>query len=168
MFKKFMLAPVAAAVLSACAVGPNYHAPETPSAEQFDGIEATYSTAGRAWRISGGNFDDATLERLVTEAAKSNYDVRIALSRVAEARALRRDTAFDLAPSINAGGGYTKTKFAAGPGHRRHAARTASSTTRASTRSGNSTSSAASAAASRPATRSSAPSRRPSAMRRSS
>jgi multidrug efflux system outer membrane protein len=111
MFKKFMLAPVAAAVLSACAVGPNYHAPETPSAEKFDGIEATYSPqegVAHFW----DTFDDATLERLVTEAAKSNYDVRIALSRVAEARALRRDTAFDLAPSINAGGGYTKTKFA--------------------------------------------------------
>jgi len=40
MFKKFMLAPLAAAVLSACAVGPNYHAPETPSAEKFDGIES--------------------------------------------------------------------------------------------------------------------------------
>ena len=44
-------------------------------------------------------------------ALMANYDVRIALSRVAEARALRRDVAFDLAPSINAGGGYTKTKF---------------------------------------------------------
>jgi multidrug efflux system outer membrane protein len=111
MFKKFMLAPVAAAVLSACAVGPNYHAPETRPAEKFDGIEATYSPqegVAHFW----DTFDDATLERLVNEAAKSNYDVRIALSRVAEARALRRDTAFDLAPSINAGGGYTKTKFA--------------------------------------------------------
>jgi outer membrane protein, multidrug efflux system len=111
MFKKFMLAPVAAAVLSACAVGPNYHAPETRPAEKFDRLEATYSPqegVAHFW----DNFDDRTLERLVTEAAKSNYDVRIALSRVAEARALRRDSAFDLAPSINAGGGYTKTKFA--------------------------------------------------------
>ncbi len=111
MFKKFMLAPVAAVVLSACAVGPNYHAPETRPAEKFDRLEPTYSTqegVAHFW----DNFDDTTLERLVTEAAKSNYDVRIALSRVAEARALRRDSAFDLAPSINAGGGYTKTKFA--------------------------------------------------------
>src|SRR3954464_2077869 len=111
MFKKFMLAPIAAAVLSACAVGPNYHAPETRSAGKFDGLETIYSTqegVAQFW----SNFDDATLERLVTEAAKSNYDVRIALARVAEARALRRESALDLAPSINAGGGYTKTKFA--------------------------------------------------------
>src|SRR5688500_17474917 len=43
-------------------------------------------------------------------ALMSNYDVRIALSRVAEARALRHDAAFDLAPSIAAGGGYTETR----------------------------------------------------------
>ena len=41
---KFLLAPLAAAVLAACAVGPNYHAPETRAAEKFDGAEATYST----------------------------------------------------------------------------------------------------------------------------
>jgi multidrug efflux system outer membrane protein len=34
------------------------------------------------------------------------------MTRVQEARALRRDRAFDLAPSINAGGGYTKTRTA--------------------------------------------------------
>ena len=111
---KFLLAPVAAAVLSACAVGPNYHAPETKPAEKFDGIEATYSTdaqtseqaVGGFWRT----FADPELERLVDEALKSNYDVRIALSRVEEARALRRNSAFDLAPSIQASGGYTKTQ----------------------------------------------------------
>ena len=41
---RFLLAPIAAAVLAACAVGPNYHAPETKAAEKFDGIEPTYST----------------------------------------------------------------------------------------------------------------------------
>ena len=41
----------------------------------------------------------------------SNHDLRIALTRVAEARALRRDAAFDLAPSAStASGGYTKTR----------------------------------------------------------
>jgi len=111
MLKRFIVTPLAAAILSACAVGPDYQAPETKSAARFDGIDGTYSAqegVARFWN----NFDDATLQRLVEESTKSNYDVRIALSRVAEARALRRDTAFDLAPSINAGGGYTKTKFA--------------------------------------------------------
>jgi len=107
---RFLLAPVAAAVLAACAVGPNYQAPETPAPAKFDGADANYSTqeaVAEFWQ----SFEDKTLDKLVDDALVANYDVRIALSRVAEARALRRDTAFDLAPSINAGGGYTKTKF---------------------------------------------------------
>src|SRR3954453_8045732 len=94
---KFLLAPIAAAVLSACAVGPNYHAPETRAAEKFDGIEATYSTDARqSGQAIGGfwrPFADPTLDRLVDEALQSNYDVRIALARVEEARALRRNSA---------------------------------------------------------------------------
>jgi multidrug efflux system outer membrane protein len=110
----FLLAPVAAAVLAACAVGPNYHAPETKAAEKFDGIEATYSADQAEKDIAQfwENFHDATLEQLVGEALKANYDLRIALTRVAEARALRRDSRFDLAPSIAASGGYTKTRSA--------------------------------------------------------
>ncbi len=107
---RLLLAPVAAAVLAACAVGPDYHAPETPTVEKFDSAEpATYSTAENVeqfWRT----FGDQALDALVTEARTANYDLRIALTRVNEARALRRDAAFDLAPSINAGGGYTKTR----------------------------------------------------------
>jgi multidrug efflux system outer membrane protein len=109
---KFLLAPLAAAVLAACAVGPDYHEPEPKAAPAFDNVSATYSTeqaVGKFWQ----SFDDATLARLVDEATHSNYDVRIALSRVAEARALRRDSAFDLAPSITAGGGYTKARLPA-------------------------------------------------------
>src|SRR5262245_36407602 len=111
MLKRFILTPLAAAILSACAVGPDYKAPETKTAPAFDGNGTPYSAeqgVSTFWKT----FDDAQLNQLVDEATRSNYDVRIALSRVAEARALRRDSAFDLAPSINAGGGYTKTKFA--------------------------------------------------------
>ena len=111
---RFLLAPVAAAVLAACAVGPDYQAPDTPAAPKFDGLASdgaaklytTESAVADFWQT----FDDATLDKLVDMAVASNYDVRIALSRIAEARALRRDTAFDLAPSINAGGGYTETR----------------------------------------------------------
>jgi len=105
----FLLAPIAAAVLSACAVGPNYHAPEKEMARSFDNVEATYSTEtapSNFWQT----FSDAELEKLVNEALASNHDLRIALTRLYDARALRRDAAFDLAPSINANGGYTKAK----------------------------------------------------------
>ena len=55
-------------------------------------------------------FADPELDKLVGEALASNHDLRIAMTRVQEARELRRDAAFDLAPSINAGGGYTKAR----------------------------------------------------------
>ncbi len=107
---RLLLAPVAAAVLAACAVGPDYHAPETEVAGKFDGVDsATYSTQENVeqfWRT----FGDSALDSLVAEARAANYDVRIALTRMNEARALRRDAAFDLAPSIEATGGYTKTR----------------------------------------------------------
>ena len=93
-------------------MGPNYHAPETRAAEKFDSVEpATYSTqetVEQFWRT----FGDPALDALVTEARAANYDLRIAQTRVNEARALRRDAAFDLAPSINVEGGYTKARTA--------------------------------------------------------
>ena len=107
---RLSLAPLAPALLAACAVGPNYHAPETKVADKFDGVEsATFSSQENVeqfWRT----FGDSALDELVGEARAANYDVRIALTRVNEARALRRDAAFDLAPSIEATGGYTKTR----------------------------------------------------------
>ncbi len=113
----FLLAPLAAAVLAACAVGPDYHAPDTKVADRFGGADsATYSAAagteahvGRFWET----FQDPTLTQLIDEALEANHDLRIAMTRVREARALRRDAAFDLAPSINASGGYTKSRSSA-------------------------------------------------------
>ena len=106
---------VAATLLTACAVGPNYHAPETKTAATFDNAEAaTYSAdaAGADVAEFWTGFNDAELNKLVNDALGANHDLRIAITRVREARALRRDAAFDLAPSINAGGGYTKTRTA--------------------------------------------------------
>lgn len=108
---KFLWAPIAAAVMSACAVGPDYQAPDTPVVQKFDQLGPSYS-AQDAVAAFWESFDDAQLDRLVDEALAANYDLRIAVTRISEARALRRDAAFDLAPSINAGGGYTKTRAA--------------------------------------------------------
>src|SRR5215510_2281286 len=99
----FLLAPIAAAVLAACAVGPNYHAPEQKVAERFESADATTFSAqvespaslSQFWQ----NFQDPTLDGLIAQALEANHDLRIAVTRVREARALRRDAAFDLAPS---------------------------------------------------------------------
>ncbi|MGH8308657.1 MAG: hypothetical protein ACRETX_02550, partial [Steroidobacteraceae bacterium] len=96
-----------ASLLTACAVGPDYVEPETKVEARFDNAEpATYSGApavAQFWT----QFDDETLERLVGEALVANHDLRIALSRVAEVRALRRESRLDLLPTVTASGGYT-------------------------------------------------------------
>jgi multidrug efflux system outer membrane protein len=93
-------------------VGPNYQPPATKVAEKFDGLESQTYAATDSVADFWQTFEDAALDKLVGDALIANYDLRIAMTRVKEARALRRDSAFDLAPSINAGGGYTKTRTA--------------------------------------------------------
>ena len=110
-------APIALLVLAAglagCAVGPNYKQPATPAASQFAGAQGgPYSGAdaqGKFWT----EFGDDTLNRLVDQALEANHDLRIALGRLVEARAIRREARFDLAPTVTAAGGYTKERFAA-------------------------------------------------------
>jgi len=107
---RFLLAPVAAAVLAACAVGPNYHQPDTKVADKFDGAEATAFSVEPNKADFWQTFDDATLTRLVDESLRANHDLRIALTRIKEARALRGESYLDLAPTITAGGGYTESR----------------------------------------------------------
>ena len=83
-------AAVAATILSACAVGPNYHAPDTKVADRFDGIESPTYSGEQAVAHFWQGFADAELDKLVNDALSANHDLRIAMTRVREARALRR------------------------------------------------------------------------------
>ena len=99
---------LAVAALAGCAVGPNYKRPDTPVTPQFAGAEAnTYATTpdpqAQFWR----QFDDETLNQLISQALTSNHDLRIALGHLVEARAARRESTFDLAPTVTASGGHT-------------------------------------------------------------
>jgi multidrug efflux system outer membrane protein len=99
-------------LLAACAVGPDYRPPETRVAERFEHLEAaTYSDEAAVAQF-WNQFEDETLVRLVDDALAANHDLRIALTRVAEARALRGETRLDLAPTVTAGAGYTEQRFA--------------------------------------------------------
>ena len=101
---------VIAATLSACAVGPNYKRPATPVTPQFTAAaadSATYKTSDdpqvEFWR----QFDDETLNQLVGDSLLANHDLRIALAHLVEARGARRESYFDLAPTVTAAGGHT-------------------------------------------------------------
>ncbi len=55
-------------------------------------------------------FNDPVLNSMVSDALTANYDLRIALGRLVQARALRNESLFDLAPTVTASGGYTKQR----------------------------------------------------------
>ena len=109
---------ILAAALTGCVVGPNYVRPATPVATRFTAIgekhasRAVYSSDAAQiefWK----QFDDPILDQLVGEALEANYDLRVAVGRLVEARALRIESELDLAPVVTASGGYTKQRLPA-------------------------------------------------------
>jgi multidrug efflux system outer membrane protein len=106
--------------LSGCAVGPNYKRPQTVVANSFANVPTNVVSLDEAalatwWK----GFNDARLDRLVDRAITNNHDLRIATANLKEARALRRLTTFDLAPTAQANAGYANSllsKAAALPG----------------------------------------------------
>jgi len=109
-----------AALLGGCAVGPNYVKPDTPVPAGFRSAEpAVYSpgpavySAGEVQSEFWKQFADPTLDQLVDDALAANYDLRIALGHLLEARAARHQALFDFAPTVTASGGYTKQQVPA-------------------------------------------------------
>lgn len=105
------LALLSAATLAACAVGPDYHRPHTAVAPAFVGAEATTFSSQEAQTAFWRQFDDDTLNTLVAESLAANHDLRIALGRIAEARALRRQSLYDFAPTVTASASHQTQKF---------------------------------------------------------
>jgi outer membrane protein, multidrug efflux system len=105
-----LLALAVATALSGCAVGPNYHRPNTPVAAQFAGAEPDVYSGQQSQVEFWKQFNDPTLDQLVGDALSANYDLRIAVGRLVQARALRNESRFDLAPTVTAAGGYTKQR----------------------------------------------------------
>ena len=96
-----------AVLLAGCAVGPNYKRPDTPVAQQFAGAEtSTYSTGQDPQVEFWKQFEDETLNQLVSDSLIANHDLRIALGHLVEARAAKRESTFDLAPTVTAAGGH--------------------------------------------------------------
>jgi len=107
-------------LLSGCAVGPNYKPPQTSVANSFANAATNVVSPDEAslatwWK----GFNDARIESLVERAITNNHDLRMATANLKEARALRRLTTFDLAPTVQANAGYANSllsKAAAPPG----------------------------------------------------
>lgn len=111
--RKFAALLLASSVLTACAVGPDYARPEMTVAQDFAQRTAATTAAGPEADFWAG-FDDPLLTRLVNEALVGNTDLRTAVARLEQARALTFQTQIDLLPTVNAGGGFTTTRTPAG------------------------------------------------------
>ncbi len=112
--------------LSGCMVGPDHVRPEIATPAHFLRDETVAPTAphtapaatlpNRAAGVDAGfwrRFDDPLLTMLVDEALTANHDLRIALARLEQARALARQTGFDRGPTVTASAGASATRASA-------------------------------------------------------
>ncbi|MDG2531289.1 efflux transporter outer membrane subunit [Caulobacter endophyticus] len=100
----------ASLLATACAVGPTYKAPATAPVALQNATPAVASTAANPEAQWWKAFNDPTLDALVTQALAANLDLKVAVARVDEARALFKDARLDQIPRVTASGGYTDTK----------------------------------------------------------
>ena len=91
---------LASALLTACAVGPDYRQPQLATPDGFLDVTASGTSPQALEREFWHSFDDATLNDLIERALAANHDVRIALAKLREARALRSEARLDLAPTV--------------------------------------------------------------------
>lgn len=103
---------VAFSLLAAgCSVGPNYKRPQVPVPGQWTVAPARGTSAKPvekdAWWAS---FQDAELSSLIERAAGQNLDLKVALERVQEARAVRGISKSGFFPSVDAGVSGTRNR----------------------------------------------------------
>jgi outer membrane protein, multidrug efflux system len=106
----------AALVLSGCTMGPNYRRPTVAVPTTYRGAvpDSTPQTETASlgdqkwWDI----FQDEQLRALIRTALQQNYDVRIAASRILEAKAQLGITRADQFPTLSAGAGIADVRSA--------------------------------------------------------
>jgi multidrug efflux system outer membrane protein len=102
----FLALALSFTVLAGCAVGPNYSRPGVPAQAGWKESAAATNAVSLPpewWKI----FDDAELDALEAQAVQANQDLKRAVARVTEARAIARVSKSELYPSVTAGGSYS-------------------------------------------------------------
>jgi len=95
--------------LCGCTMGPNYKRPQLPLPGEFrsapaPGSDPAASIADTKWQ---NLFPDQTLNQMVNTALVNNFDLRIAVQRVEEARAQLGITRANQYPFVNAQASFT-------------------------------------------------------------
>jgi len=100
--RKTMTVATAALVLllAGCAVGPDYRKPEVPMPENFRGAPAPPAAKSLADLPWWDLYKDETLTGLIRAALTENFDLRVAVTRVEQARAIAAETRAQSFPSL--------------------------------------------------------------------
>ena len=107
------------AFATSCAVGPNFVRPPIAAPPDYRGqvqvTEATSIADLPWWEV----FGDAVLQQLIQDAIAANYDLKVAVARVEQARALARVAQSPFYPQIGyqgSGGRQRQPQFESTPG----------------------------------------------------
>jgi NodT family efflux transporter outer membrane factor (OMF) lipoprotein len=106
---KFPMTSIAVLLLAGCAAGPDYVAPTVDAGEgwaQPSAADESLPELSEWWTA----FEDPTLNRLVAQARSNNPELRQAVARVAQARALRDATAGGQYPAVDLGASVTERR----------------------------------------------------------
>ena len=108
---KRLLMALLALLLAGCALGPKYKRPEIKAPAEFRGQTVALdkkSLADLAWWEL---YRDPVLEKLIKTALVQNYDVRVALARVDEFRAVGGIAGLGSIPQVSAGANVTRSRI---------------------------------------------------------
>ncbi len=115
MKRSVLFALASAIALAGCTLAPRYERPALPVPQSWPTsatpVSAGQSGADLAWRDV---FEDARLQAVIALALEQNRDLRVAVANIEQARAQYRVQRAGLLPTINATGGYTRSKSPAG------------------------------------------------------
>lgn len=105
-----------ALLISACAVGPDYKAPEPVSLARFEHDQAVGAASAESAVINEKRFwqgfNDPLLAQLIEKTLADNQNLRAALARYQQAQALLQGARHDQLPSVTAGAGVSGQRLA--------------------------------------------------------
>ena len=105
-----------AQALTGCALGPDYHRPAIEVPSQYRDVAPAEPAATAADTSSLGDSDwaqvysDPNLQQLLARAIQNNYDVRMAVARIDEARATLGSTRLSYLPQVSADASVGRAK----------------------------------------------------------
>ncbi|KRF00555.1 RND transporter [Frateuria sp. Soil773] len=111
MTSLYRLGALASALLLAgcISVGPDYHRPAEKSVT-LQGVDAAQQSNADFQANWWTQFNDPTLDALISRAAKNSPDLKIALARLNEARALLGTARSQQWPDVETGASYTRSR----------------------------------------------------------